>query len=129
MKRVRLLKVVQAIFDSRKRQLLASDIDYINQTSVGLGLNVEGFWDGEQKKPTQVRVGRNSNESKQDSLSHFVCVLAFAQSSEQRQWLLKQECRLFRYRLEFYSGDDVLRYLQESNKLKIERLHSNHADW
>ena len=47
MKRVRLLKVVQAIFDSRKRQLIASDIDRINQVSVGLGLNVEGFWDGD----------------------------------------------------------------------------------
>ena len=47
MKRVKLLKLVQAIFDSRKRQLLASDIDCINQASVGLGLNVEGFWDGD----------------------------------------------------------------------------------
>lgn len=45
MKRVRLLKITQAIFDSRKRHLVPSDIDQINQASIGLGLNVEGYWD------------------------------------------------------------------------------------
>ncbi|CAO3624735.1 unnamed protein product [Cunninghamella echinulata] len=54
-------------------------------------------------------------ERRKDHISHFVLRLAYCRSDELREWFLRQECALFKFRYEQEMSEDRKRFLESSN--------------
>ncbi|KAI8092754.1 eukaryotic and archaeal DNA primase, large subunit-domain-containing protein [Halteromyces radiatus] len=54
-------------------------------------------------------------ERRKDHISHFVLRLAYCRSEESREWFLRQEDALFKFRFEQENMDDKKRFLETAN--------------
>lgn len=124
-----MLKKIQFLHDSAKEntsEFTAEVNRYLRQHK----LNVEGEYDADSNQPHMPKkVRADCEEVRNDTVSHFVCRLAYCRNDELRKWLVTQETRLFYYRLEFYDQADVLAFLQSKCSLTFEILDRQHADW
>ncbi|KAF9026511.1 hypothetical protein BGZ52_006614 [Haplosporangium bisporale] len=59
--------------------------------------------------------GQLMDERRKDHVSHFILRLAYSRSQELRQWFLRAECALFRYRFEKESLKEQLEFLEKQN--------------
>ncbi|CAG8435545.1 3692_t:CDS:10 [Ambispora gerdemannii] len=54
-------------------------------------------------------------ERRKDHISHFILRLAYCRTEELRQWFLKYECALFKFRFINLSASEQLEFLKENN--------------
>jgi len=61
---------------------------------------VEGVYDKNKGNFGVAKMKVDSEEEKNDNISHFICRLAYCRLDELKKWFITQETRLFFYRLE-----------------------------
>jgi DNA primase large subunit len=71
----------------------------VNKYSKEHRIAIEGFYDTVTKRYNPFTSDERVLFKANDSISHFICRLAYCRNDELRKWFLTQETRLFNLRL------------------------------
>ena len=127
--RLQVLKKIQFLYDSAKdndADGMAKEINaYLRQHK----LNVEGDLSVRQAPENAPLMRIDSDEARNDNVSHFICRLSYCRNDDLKKWFVQQECRLFHYRLDFFTSENKLDFLKEHCEVAFEQLHPEHEDW
>ena len=93
-------------------------------------LNVEGALE-QRENPEKhgLYIRMDSEELRNDEVSHFICRLAYCRNDELKRWFVAQETRLFGYRLDFFTSKEKLDFLRSECEMEFEQLNHDHEDW
>ncbi|KAG0349249.1 hypothetical protein BG004_000029 [Podila humilis] len=107
------MQVLTALQTAQMRNLPSAQVDKI------VGAAIDKFMPMSQSLSASsivgVTHGQLMDERRKDHISHFILRLAYSRSQELRQWFLRAESSLFRYRFEKESLKDQLEFLEKQN--------------